>query len=322
MDPTTIVIIGMIGLGGGLLMMLYFEEAGKRRLASRARGRRQSSTARAVRSATRGLQLRRDRQGGLDGIIHRLAPKPEVLRARLAATGTGMTIGTYGLISLILPVVVAGLLLLRGVAPLVSILGGVLIGLWLPHAAVGFMVGGRQKKFIKLFPDAIGLMVRGLKAGLPVSETLIVVGREVSDPVGEEFRRIADQIKLGQSIEDAMWATARRLSLAEFNFMVITFSVQRETGGNLAETLENLDDILRKRQQMKMKIKAMSSEAIASAGIIGSLPFAMAAIMFVVSRDYILTLFHSQLGYIMLAGGGGMLLAGIGVMIKMVSFDI
>ncbi len=322
MDPTTIVIIGMVGLGGGLLVMLYFEEAGKRRLAGRARGRRQSPTARAVRTATTGLRLRRDRQGGLDGIIHRLAPKPEVLRARLAATGTGMTIGTYGLISLILPIVVAGLLLLRGVAPLVSILGGVLIGLWLPHAAVGFMVGGRQKKFIKLFPDAIGLMVRGLKAGLPVSETLIVVGREVSDPVGEEFRRIADQIKLGQPIEDAMWATAKRLNLAEFNFMVITFSVQRETGGNLAETLENLDDILRRRQQMKLKIKAMSSEAVASAGIIGSLPFVMGAIMFVVSHDYILSLFQSQLGYMMLGGGGGMLLVGIIVMMKMVSFDI
>jgi tight adherence protein B len=321
MNPTTIVIIGMIGLGGGLLLMLYFEEAGKRRLASRARGRRQISTARASRSAS-GPQLRRDSQGGFDGFIHRLVPKPEVLRARLAATGTGLTIGTYGLASLILPVVVVGLMLLRGVAPLVSILGGVLVGLWVPHAVVGFLVGGRQKKFIKLFPDAIGLMVRGLKAGLPVSETLVVVGREVSDPVGEEFRRIADQIKLGQAIEDAMWATAKRLNLAEFNFMVITFSVQRETGGNLAETLENLDDILRKRQQMKLKIKAMSSEAIASAGIIGSLPFAMAGIMFVISREYILTLFQSQLGYIMLAGGGGMLLMGIFVMMKMVSFDI
>ena len=321
MDASGLVLIGMAGLGVVLCVMVFMGESGKRRLASRARGFRTSATA-SARSTITGPRLRRDRHGGLDGVIQRLLPKPEVLRARLAATGTDLSIGTYGLISLILPVVVSAVLLARGVSPLAGILIGVLVGLWVPHAVVGSMVKGRQKKFIKVFPDAIGLMVRGLKAGLPVSETMVVVGREVPDPVGMEFRRIADQVKLGQTIEDSMWATARRLDLADFNFLVITFSVQRETGGNLAETLENLDEILRKRQQMKLKIKAMSSEAIASAGIIGSLPFVMATIMLVVSRDYILMLFQSELGYQMLAGGGGMLLVGIIVMVKMVSFDI
>ena len=321
MDASGLVLIGMAGLGVVLSVMVFMGDSGKRRLASRARGFRTSATA-SARSSIAGPRLRRDHHGGLDGVIQRLLPKPEVLRARLAATGTGLSIGTYGLISLILPVVVSAVLLARGVSPLAGILIGVLVGLWVPHAVVGSMVKGRQKKFIKVFPDAIGLMVRGLKAGLPVSETMVVVGREVPDPVGMEFRRIADQVKLGQTIEDSMWATARRLDLADFNFLVITFSVQRETGGNLAETLENLDEILRKRQQMKLKIKAMSSEAIASAGIIGSLPFVMATIMLVVSRDYILMLFQSELGYQMLAGGGGMLLVGIIVMVKMVSFDI
>jgi tight adherence protein B len=221
-----------------------------------------------------------------------------------------------------LPILVSGLLLFKGMQPLEGMLIGTLVGLWLPHAVVGSLIKRRQKKFIKLFPDAIGLMVRGLKAGLPVSETMIVVGREVVGPVGEEFRRIGDQIKLGQGIEEAMWGAAKRLQLPDFNFLVITFSVQRETGGNLAETLENLDDILRKRQQMKLKVKAMSSEATASAGIIGCLPFVIGGMMFVVSRDYIMTLFHDPLGTTMLMGGAGMLLAGIFVMARMVSFDI
>jgi tight adherence protein B len=214
------------------------------------------------------------------------------------------------------------LAMLRGVAPFGAVLIGLVSGLWLPHMFIGFLVKRRQGRFSKLFPEAIGLLVRGLKAGLPVTETMIVVGREVADPVGEEFRRVCDQVRLGQSVEDAMWATARRLNLAEFNFLVITLSVQRETGGNLAETLENLDDILRKRQQMRLKVKAMSSEATASAGIIGALPFVISGLMFIVSRAYILTLFHNHLGLMMLAGAGGSLLVGVGVMAKMVSFDI
>src|SRR5258708_8587745 len=121
--------------------------------------------------------------------------------------------------------------------------------------AAGCLAKRRAAKCAKLFRGAIGLMARGRKARLPVTETMGVAGREVSDPVGAEFRRVSHQVRLGQSLEDAMWATAKRLNLAEFNFLVITLSVQRETGGNLAETLENLDEILRKRQAMKLKVK-------------------------------------------------------------------
>jgi tight adherence protein B len=119
-----------------------------------------------------------------------------------------------------------------------------------------------------------------------------------------------------------MWATARRLALTEFNFLVITLSIQRETGGNLAETLEIVDDMLRKREQMRMKVKAMSSEAIASAGIIGSLPFVMSGILYLVSRDYLMTMFTSHLGHMLLAGGGVSMAAGVLVMSQMVKFDI
>jgi tight adherence protein B len=228
----------------------------------------------------------------------------------------------YGMICAGLAGVIPLLLMLKGVSPVLAILAGAAAGLGLPHMVVGWLASGRRAKFTKLFPEAIGLMVRGLKAGLPVTETMIVVGREVTDPVGAEFRRVSHQVRLGQSLEDAMWGCAKRLNLAEFNFLVITLSVQRETGGNLAETLENLDEILRKRQAMKLKVKAMSSEAVASAGIIGSLPFVVSGMLFLVSPNYIMTLVRDPFGNVLLGIAGGMMALGVGVMMKMVSFDI
>src|SRR5262249_28054253 len=149
-------------------------------------------------------------------------------------------------------------------------------------------------KFTKLFPEAIGLMVRGIKSGLPIAETFVIVGQEVPDPVGEEFRRVSDQIRLGQQIEQALWDSAKRVGTPEVQFLVVSLSVQKETGGNLAETLENLDTILRRRRQMKLKIRAMSSEARASAAIIGALPFIMLGVLAGLNPEYISKLFDTH----------------------------
>jgi len=127
---------------------------------------------------------------------------------------------------------------------------------------------------------------------------------------------------MGQSIEESLWAVARRINLPEFNFLAITVAIQRETGDNLAETLENLDEMLRKRHQMKLKIKAMASEATATAMIIGSLPFAMGALLFFVSRAYIMTLFNNFMGNVMIAGGVIWMSIGFFVMSQMIRFDI
>jgi tight adherence protein B len=202
------------------------------------------------------------------------------------------------------------------------VLEAVASGLWIPHTAVSWLMKRRRNAFLKLFPDAIGLMVRGLRAGLPVSETIGVVGQEIATPVGEDFRRIADQVRLGQPLDEAMWHTAKRLGLPEFNFLVISLSVQRETGGNLAETLENLELILRRRQQMRLKIRAMASEATASALIIGALPFVMGVLMYLVSADYMRLLFTAPLGRLMLGAGVASLVIGGYIMRKMVSFEI
>src|SRR6185437_4155936 len=141
----------------------------------------------------------------LDTMIHRLLPRPELLRLRLRRTGTSLTLGSYAMISA--GTLVAGTIaaLFGGFSILPSMLFGVIVGLVLPHFVVGRLIKRRINKFETLFPEAIGLIVRGLRSGLPATESMQVVSREIGDPVGEEFRRITDEIRLGQSLEQALW---------------------------------------------------------------------------------------------------------------------
>ncbi|WP_395672810.1 type II secretion system F family protein [Phenylobacterium sp.] len=292
---------------------------GSARIARRARALAGPGAGKA---APAGLSLRRASESGLDRLAQRFLPRPAALKARLEATGRPITIGAYGAACLGLALADAVIMLMAGL-PIFSVLASALAaGLVLPYMAVGMLAGRRRARFLKIYAEAIGLIVRGLRAGLPVTETIGVVGQEIADPVGEEFRRIAQQVRLGEAMETVMWRTARRLDLPEFNFLVISLSVQRETGGNLAETLSNLEQILRRRQQMKLKVKAMSSEATASALIIGALPFVMAVLMWFVSPDYLQTLFVTPLGKLMLACGLASLFTGGFVMRQMVRFEI
>jgi tight adherence protein B len=164
--------------------------------------------------------------------------------------------------------------------------------------------------------------VRGLRSGLPITETMGVVGSEVEGPVGEEFRSISDKMKIGRTLDQALQETADRLGTPEFQFFCITIAIQRETGGNLAETLANLADVLRKRGQMKLKIKAMSSESKASAYIIGALPFIVFGMIWMINDTYMQGFFIDQ--RLIIAGGGGIIWMGIGafIMAKMINFEI
>src|SRR5262249_36955451 len=248
--------------------------------------------------------------GGLDTLIRRLLPRPELLRERLRRTGKSITIGKYALLCLAVALVSMTIKLSLGLGPAKAIPAGIVTGILLPHLFVGKLIERRIKRFEALFPEAIGLIVRGLRSGLPATESMQVVGREIGDPVGEEFRRISDDVRLGLPLEQALWDTAKRIGTPEFNFLVVTMIVQRETGGNLAETLENLDQVLRRRRQMRLKIKAMSSEARASAAINGSLPFIMFAILLVVNNAYAMTLINTHAGNMLLAGAACSMMTG------------
>ena len=134
----------------------------------------------------------------------------------------------------------------KGASIVLALFAGILLGLGLPHLAVGFLIGKRVGDFNIRFPDAIELMVRGLRSGLPISETLGVVGKELPGAVGEEFQNVADKIKIGRTMDEALQDAADRLAIPEFQFFTISLAIQRETGGNLAETLSNLADVLPK----------------------------------------------------------------------------
>lgn len=244
------------------------------------------------------------------------------LALRLHRTGKKWTVSQYFYASLGIAAGVAALLFLKTGALLLSAGVGILIGAGVPHLAVNYLVSKRTDAFTTKFPDAIELLVRGLRSGLPVTETLSVVGQEVPGPVGEEFRAVVDRIKVGRTMEEALQETADRLNTPEFSFFCIALAIQRETGGNLAETLSNLADVLRKRGQMKLKIKAMSSESKASAYIVGSLPFIVFALVWWIKPEYIGEFFIDE--RLMVAGVGGLVWMGIGVFImaKMVSFEI
>lgn len=259
----------------------------------------------------------------VDKIVKRITPRPELMARRLERSGREIQLGRYVILCVALILLFTTLVMLTsGLAPGTSVLIGILLGVGLPHMVIGFMIRRRAARFIALFPDAIDLIVRGLRSGLPVTESIKNVSTEINPPVGTEFGRIADSLALGKTLDEAMWESAGRMDIPEFRFFVISLSVQRETGGNLAETLENLADVVRKRRQTKLKIKALASEAKASALIIGSLPFIMFAILYVVNEKYVMFLVEDDRGHVLLAIGLTWLFTGFAAMAKMVRFEI
>ena len=244
------------------------------------------------------------------------------LALRLHRSGKPWSVAQYLYASAGLALAVATLVYLKWGVLLLAITIGVLIGAGQPHLVISRAIKKRTLAFNAKFPDAIELLVRGLRSGLPVTETLGVVAREVPGPVSEEFKAVIDRMKLGRTMDDALQETADRLDTPEFAFFCITLAIQRETGGNLAETLSNLADVLRKRAQMKLKIRALSSESKASAYIVGALPFVVFGLIWWVNPTYIGKFFVDQ--RLIVTGIGGFIWMSIGglVMAKMVNFEI
>ena len=263
-----------------------------------------------------------ERGSRLESYASTLIPKPALLRTRLEQTGKNISLGKYALVCAGIIAGVTILLMIRGAPLILSLMMGLFFGIGGPHFVIGKMIKRRINKFNSNFPDAIELMVRGLRSGLPITETLGIVASEIQGPVGVEFRIVGDKMKIGRTMEAALQDTADRLGTAEFQFFVITLAIQRETGGNLAETLSNLADVLRKRAQMRLKIRAMSSESKASAWIVGSLPFVVFTLVWLINPNYMAGFFSDQ--RLMVAGMGGMVWMGIGagIMAKMVNFEI
>ncbi|WP_447762826.1 type II secretion system F family protein [Sphingopyxis panaciterrae] len=254
--------------------------------------------------------------------ISSLMPRREQMELRLRRTGKGWTVSQFMFGSMAAFVIATGALLILRAPPIFAGLVGLMVGIGLPNMIVGRLIKKRVMQFTTRFPDAIDLLVRGLKSGLPVTETFQIVSQELPGPVGEEFKGVIERIRIGNTMEAALQETANMLGTPEFQFFCITITIQRETGGNLAETLANLSDVLRKRAQMKLKIRAMSSEAKASAYIVGSLPFFVFGMVWMMNPEYLQGFFSEE--RLIIAGLGGLLWMSIGVFImsKMISFEV
>ena len=310
---------------GLILLLMYLAFAGPS--AARAQTRRLGALrerhgSMPVATEERLRRITANRQTRMDLAFGKLLPNKAQLQKRLNMTGKNWNVGQYGGVSAAMLIIVTLLLRLQGIPFLLALLVGLIVGGGVPHFMVGKVIARRVGKFTTKLPDAIELLVRGLRSGLPISETMSVVGAEVDGPVGEEFRAVSDKMKIGRSMDSALQDTADRLGTPEFQFFVISIAIQRETGGNLAETLANLANVLRMRSQMKLKIRAMSSESKASAYIIGSLPFIVFGLIWFINASYMQTFFVDQ--RLMVAGIGGMVWMGLGafIMAKMINFEI
>ena len=293
----------------------------KRRL-SAVRDRAQGVVPAAA-TASRSLARQQSATPKIDRIAHQWLPRRDILAARLARSGRTISVGQYALASVgvaALSAIVIACTAPLGIVP--SLLLGLLIGIALPHKIVGRMGKRRVAAFIALFPEAIDLMVRALRSGLPISEAIVGAGHEIADPVGNELGRVEAGMRMGRDLDTLLWDIASRIDVPEFRFFIIALSVQRETGGNLAETLANLADVLRRRRQMRAKVRAMSSETRATTMILGGMPVLVILLLALSSPAYLEPLYSDARGLVLDALALVMLSTGVLIMNKMARFEI
>lgn len=321
--------LGMVvfALAGLLFSGLFLQESERsRRHELRVDRVRQPSAQSFRRRAAEARILRRDTTqssiGAVNALAKRLLPDMNKFRLRLYQTGYNITIDRYLIGSLAVAVVSGGLMWWFLRWPFyVEILVGLILGLMLPYATVAYLARSRLKRFTANFPDSIDLIVRAVRSGQPISEAIKVVADQAPQPVKGEFQQIRDATQVGVTLRDAIDQAAERITLPEFRFFNIALSIQQETGGNLSETLENLSKMLRRRKQIKLKIRAVSAEARASAWIVGALPFIMFFILLALNRGYGATLISDARGIVMLVIGFLMTCTGIAIMVRMSNFD-
>jgi tight adherence protein B len=312
-----------LAIGGAVyvLVLPYFSggRTAEKRVANVAQGPARAQR----RNVVQPLQTRRQQvQDSIKNIeAKQKANKRVPLRIKLIRAGLSITTRTYYLLSLLTGVLGGVVALITGSSLIVSLLVAFASGFGLPRWIVSRMTKRRQAKFLVEFANAIDIIVRGIKSGLPISDCLQIIGTEMPEPVKGEFIDLVEQQKIGVPLSRAFERMYERMPLQEVNFFAIVIAIQSQTGGNLAEALNNLSQVLRDRYRLQAKVKAFSAEAKASAMIIGALPPIVMLLVFLTSPNYIMLLWTEKLGNMMLIAGGIWMLIGILVMRKMINFD-
>jgi tight adherence protein B len=244
------------------------------------------------------------------------------LQDQLYQAGMKIKRGVFIRNSIILGVALFVTTFLLQVDLLYCLIFGLAGGYLLPRMYLGRRRKKYQNAFLDELPNAVEAIVRGVKSGLPLNDSMRLVAKEAKEPIKSDFQRVLDQQSLGKSMMEAVTTLYDRVPLPEVNFFVVVITVQQQAGGNLSEALGNLARVLRNRNKMKQKVKAMSSEAKASAMIIGSLPFIVAGLVTLTTPSYMLPLFQTNIGLVMLGIAAILMSMGIFIMSKMVQFDI
>lgn len=243
------------------------------------------------------------------------ASKRFVLRQKIIQAGLDMPVSRFYFVNIGVGIATAFLFFVMQFGPwFVAPLVGIPAGFFLPTMFLSFLAGRRQTKFTSAFADAVDVIVRGIQSGLPVGECMRVIARESPEPVCTEFRMFTDAQKLGLTLDEALERAIERMPTAELKFFAIVLNINAQTGGNLAETLGNLSNVLRGRKTMADTIRIKSSKAKSTAMIIGSLPFAIGAMLMVMSPEYVTLLFTKKLGNYFLYGAATLMITGSLVM--------
>jgi tight adherence protein B len=326
MTKIAFVVFAALSVGGlaiGLLYPYFSGEADTTRRARRVTSGEGGGKSKGAAGKDKSAARRRQIQDTLKQFeeAEKKRRKKLTLRQMISQAGLELTMKAFVIASCIVgavffigPLVIGVPIYVAAVAALVGAFG-------LPRWFLNFLAKRRKNKFLHDFADAIDVMVRGIKAGLPVSDALKVIAKETPAPVGPEFAEVVEGQRVGITIDQGLERMFERMPLAEVNFLSIVMAIQAKTGGNLAEALGNLSRVLRDRKKMKQKIDSVSQEAKSSAAIIGALPFVIGGGMMVLNPTYLLPLWETKLGNVLLVASGMWMSIGVLVMRKMINFD-
>lgn len=321
MQPLALFFLVTVAIGGIAWVFLYPILSGEKKAEQR-----RANIAKAEPAVTRQVRGQKSRRDSIEGTLREMEErhkkqKRQPLTVRITQAGLSWSKQRYYITSAVLGIgaFLAGTIIDTG---LLTALGlGFAAGLGVPSWLLKFLKKRREEKFIDALPDAVDVIVRGIKAGLPLLDSLKVITIDSPEPLRSEFAAIVETQAVGIPLGEACSKLYDRMPLPEANFFGIVIAIQQKSGGNLSEALGNLSRVLRDRKKMKGKIKAMSTEAKASAAIIGALPIAVMCLVYITSPDYIVVLFTEPMGRLMLAGSAVWMTMGILVMRKMINFD-
>jgi len=333
-DSTVLVFVGLAGVSAGAVAyaLLYNRIDNEKKAEKRLETVKSAETDRSVvKAALDRVAEAAKRRKSVQDTLKELDQKQKTkdihlkkppLKIQLRQAGMSVSLERFYIYSAFCGIVLAAGIYIAG-APLLVVLGALIAGaLGLPRWFVSFSRARRVKAFLKEFPNALDIIVRAIKSGLPLSDGIRLIANESPEPVRTEFRRIVDSQQVGLSIPDAALRMTETMPCSEAGFFGIVIQIQAQAGGNLSEALGNLSRVLRDRKKMKAKVQALSMEAKASAAIIGALPFIVACMVYLTSPNYIMPLFVTNVGNLILGISGLWMLIGILVMRKMMNFEV